>query len=120
MDRVFGSDRRESSCAWRIGKLRRDRHLEQTAAMAPPGVVDKDGVGGRRLARSFSRSMAIERLVNAMLVVISPELLQLSLQVNGVPDQHVIEKLPSYRANQPFHKRMGHRYVRDRLDLFDL
>ena len=48
-------------CAWRIRKLRRDRHLEQTAAMAPPGVGGKDGVGGRRLARSFSRSTPAER-----------------------------------------------------------
>ena len=88
--------------------------------MVPPRVAVKDGVGGRRLARSFYRSMAIERLVNAMLVVISPELLQFSLQVNGVPDQHVIKKLASYRPNQPFHKRMGHRHVRHRLDLFDL
>jgi hypothetical protein len=61
--------------------------------MVPPRVAVKDGVGGRRLARSFYRSMAIERLVNAMLVVISPELLRFSLQVNGVPDQHVIKKL---------------------------
>ena len=74
------------TCAWRIGKLRRDRHLEQTAAIAPPGVVDKDGVGGRRLARSFSRSAPAQRLVNPMIVVISSELFQLLLQVDGVPD----------------------------------
>jgi hypothetical protein len=54
-----------------------------------------------------------------MVVVISSELFQLSLQVDGVPDQHVVKKLPSYRPNQPFHKRMGHGYVRDRLDLLD-
>jgi hypothetical protein len=63
--------------------------------MAPPGVVGKDGVGGRRLARSFSRSAPAERLVNAMVVVISSELFQLSLQVDGVPDQHVVKKLLS-------------------------
>ena len=88
--------------------------------MAPPGVVGKDGAGGRRLARSFSRSAPAERLVNAMVVVISSELFQLSLQVDGVPDQHVVKKLLSYRPNQPFHKRMGQGYVRDRLDVFDL
>jgi hypothetical protein len=27
----------------------------------------------------------------------------------------VVEKLPSYRPNQPFHKRMGHGQVWDRL-----
>jgi hypothetical protein len=50
--------------------LRGDRHLEQTAAMVPPRVVVKVATAGRRLARSFSRGTAIERLVYAMLVVI--------------------------------------------------
>ena len=34
--------------------------------MVPPGVVIKDGMGGRRFARSFSWSVATERLVNAI------------------------------------------------------
>jgi hypothetical protein len=88
--------------------------------MVPPRVAGKDGRGGRRLARSFSRSAAIERLVSAMVVVIRPELLQLSLQVDRVSDQHMVQKLPPYRPDQPFHKRMGYGYIRDRLDLFDL
>jgi hypothetical protein len=28
-----------NACPWRIRKLRRDRHLEQTAAMVPPNEV---------------------------------------------------------------------------------
>jgi hypothetical protein len=102
------------ACPWRIRKLRRDRHLEQPAAMVLPSVASKDSTGGRRLARSLSRRAAIERLVNPMLVVIISERFQLSLQVDGVPDQHVVKKLPSYRPDQPFHKRMRHRYERDR------
>jgi hypothetical protein len=74
------------ACPWRIRKLRCNRHLEQTAAMVPPSVVVKDGMGGRRLARSFSRSAATERLVNAIFVVIISELFQLSPQVDCVPD----------------------------------
>ena len=66
--------------------------------MVPPCVVVKDGMGGRRLARSFSRSAATERLVNAIFVVINPELFQLSPQVDSVPDLHVVKKLPSYPA----------------------
>src|SRR5712671_5110256 len=31
----------------------------------------------------------------------------------------MVKKLPSYRSDQPFHERMGHRYERDRLDLID-
>ena len=88
--------------------------------MVPPSVVIKDGMGWRWFTRSFSWSAATERLVNAIFVVIDSELFQLSLQVDCVPDEHVIKKLPSYRPDQPFHERMGHRYVRDRLDLFDL
>jgi hypothetical protein len=57
---VNGSTRSEHTCAWRIRKLRCDRHLEQTAAMTPPGVVGQDGAGGQRLARSFSRSAPAE------------------------------------------------------------
>src|SRR6266550_1820623 len=84
-------------CPWRIRKLRRDRHLEQAAAMVPPSVVIKGGIGGRRFARSFSRSAATERLVNAIAVVINSELFQLSREVDCVPDHHVIKELPSYR-----------------------
>jgi hypothetical protein len=62
--------------------------------MVPPSVAMKDGRGGWRSAGSFCWRAAIERLVNAMLVVIMPELFQLSLQVDDIPDQHVIKKLP--------------------------
>ena len=87
--------------------------------MVPPSIVIKDSLGGRRFARSFSWS-ATERLVNTTFVVINSELFQLSLQVDCVPDQHVIKKLSSDRPDQPFYERMGHGHVRDRLDLFDL
>ena len=78
------------ACPWRIRKSRRDRHLEQAVAKAPPDVAHKDGRGGWRFARLFSWSTAIERLVSAMVVVISSELFQLSPQVARVPDQHVV------------------------------
>jgi hypothetical protein len=83
--RILSSFRKRQPCPWRIRKLRRDWHLEQAAAMAPPGVASKDSTGGRRLARLFSWSAAAERLVNAILVV-SSELFQLSPQVDGVPE----------------------------------
>jgi hypothetical protein len=59
-DEYHKSPRTRKACAWRIRKLRCDRHLEQTAAMTPPGVVGQDGAGGQRLARSFSRSAPAE------------------------------------------------------------
>jgi hypothetical protein len=52
--------------------------------MVPPSVVGQDSMGRRRLARAFSRSAAVERLLNAMVVVISSELFQLSLQVDNL------------------------------------
>ena len=70
--------------------------------MVPPSVVIKDGMGGRWLARSFSGSAATERLMNAIVVVIISELFQLSLQVDCVPDEHVIKKLLSM-ANSQIH-----------------
>src|SRR2546430_10005699 len=73
-----------STCPWRIRKLRRDWHLEQTAAMVPPSVVVKNGMGGRRFSGSFSWSAATERLVNAIPVVINSELFKLSPQVDCV------------------------------------
>jgi hypothetical protein len=51
--RVGGRVEIMRACPWRIRKLRRDRHLEQTAAMVPPSVVIKDCMGGRRFARSL-------------------------------------------------------------------
>src|SRR3989442_768455 len=49
-------------CPCRIRKLRRDRHLEQTAAMVPPNIVIKDGTGGRGVARSVFRSRRVKKL----------------------------------------------------------
>jgi hypothetical protein len=46
--------------------------------MVSPSVVVKDSMGGRRFARSFSRSAATERLVNASFVVIKSKPFQLS------------------------------------------
>jgi len=50
-------------------------------------------MGGRRLAKSFSRSAAAERLVNAMLVVIISELFQLSPQTQN----EAIERIQVWR-----------------------
>jgi hypothetical protein len=65
--------------------------------MVPPRVA-KDGMGGRRLARSFCRGAAAERLVNAIFVVVISELFQLSPQVDCVLDQQRIDR----RQSVPF------------------
>ena len=56
----------------------------------------------------------------AVLVVIIREGLQLSRQVERVPEEHVIEIFAPDSADQPFNERMRDRGVRNRLDLLDL
>ena len=62
----------------------------------------------------------LKRAMNAMSVVVIPELVQLPHEINRVPEERAIEILPPDRADQPFDERMGNRGVRHRLDLFDL
>jgi hypothetical protein len=42
-----GDAPQSQACPWRIRKLRRDRHLEQTTAMVPPAWSRSPGMGGR-------------------------------------------------------------------------
>src|ERR1700732_294262 len=66
--------------------------------MVPPSVVIENGMGRRRLARSFSWGVAAERLGNAIFVVINSELFQLSLQVGCVPGEYVIIRADGTRV----------------------
>jgi hypothetical protein len=85
-----------------------------------PSIVIKDRMGRRWLTGSFSWSAATERLMDAIVVVIDSELFQLALQVDGVPNEHVIKKLSSNCPDQSFDERIGHGDVRHRFDLRDL
>ena len=97
-----------------------NRCLEQTAAMLPPSVVIKRSRSRGGCAGALRRRGAGERAMNAMRVVIVPELSQLPRQVDRVPEEHAIEVLAPDRADQPFDERMRDRSVRNRLDLLDL
>jgi len=55
-----------------------------------------------------------------MAVVIIRECVQLSRQVDRVPEEYVIELFASTGADKPFTERMRDRSVRNRLDLLDL
>ena len=57
--------------------------------------------------------------MHAVRVVIIRESVQLSRQVDRVPEEHVIEIFATDGADQPFNKRMRHWGVRNRLDLLD-
>ncbi len=58
--------------------------------------------------------------MDAISVVVIPELIQLPLKINRVPEERAIQILSPDRADQPFDERMGNRRVRHRLDLLDL
>jgi hypothetical protein len=47
----------------------------------------------------FGWCLAIQGAVNTMLVIISTILRQLFLQVDGVPEEYVVEVIPADRAN---------------------
>jgi hypothetical protein len=63
---------------------------------------------------------AIERTVDAMLVVIVPEFVQLVRQVYGVSEKYPIKILTPDSSDQPFDEWMRDRSVRNRLDFLDL
>ena len=96
-----------------------DRRLEQPSAMLPPSVAIKRGTGRTRYTSLFLRRAPGERLMNATAVVIEAECLQLSLQIERVPEERAIEKLAAKGADQTFRKRMRKRHMRNRLDLVD-
>ena len=54
-----------------------------------------------------------------MRVVIIRECVQLSRQVDRVPEEHVIEIFAADGADQPLNERMRNWRVRNRLDLLD-
>ena len=58
--------------------------------------------------------------MNALIVVIRLEAIQFALQIGGIPEQDVIEKLASDGANQALDERMRERYVGYRFDLFNI
>ena len=61
-----------------------------------------------------------ERAMHAMAVVVIPEGLQLSRQIDRVPEEGAVQVLAPDRADQTLNERMRNRCVGDRLDLLDL
>ena len=62
--------------------------------MVPPRVVVEDGMGGRRLARAFSRSAAAERLVNAIFIVITSVLARSVVFLTPATIEPVLSQAP--------------------------
>ena len=58
--------------------------------------------------------------MNAELIVIIPEVAQLSHQIARIPEEHSVKILTANGADQPFDERMRNWGVRNRLDLLDI
>ena len=50
------------------------------------------------------------------LIIVIAECVQLTPQVDGVPEEHAIKIFAANRADQPFDERMRNRHVGNRLD----
>ena len=58
--------------------------------------------------------------MNSVLVVVLTKGLQFPFKVKCVPEEQIIQKLPTNRSYQPLYEWMRRRRVRDALDFLDL
>ena len=57
--------------------------------------------------------------MNTAVVVINLERFRLSRKIARIPEKHVIEILAANGSDETFHKRIGDRHMRNRLNLVD-
>ena len=88
--------------------------------MLPPGVAIERSRSRAGCAGTLRGRGAGERAMNAIGVVVVPELSQLPHQVDRVPEEHPVKVLTPDSSDEPFDERMRNRRVRNRLDLVDL
>ena len=69
---------------------------------------------------SLERRPTIETDVNAPLVVIGSESIQLAMQVEAVPEEALVEILAPKGSDQPLDERMRARHKGDRLKFLDV
>ena len=68
-------------------------------AVSPPAEIVERRLCIHALSADFGWRLAIQGAVNAMLVIIGTNLRELFLQVDGVPEEDVVEVFPADRAN---------------------
>ena len=90
-----------SSCS----RLRRSKSVSSPANAFKKSRTAADKLGDRAPAE-FSRRIAAKRAVHAVLVVVSLERRELLLQVDNVPEQHVVEVLSADGPDQPLYEGM--------------
>ncbi len=57
--------------------------------------------------------------MNPFMIVIVPKLLELSLEVDRIPEKDVIQELAANGPDQALDEGMGQGHIRDGLDFFD-
>ena len=75
--------------------------------MALPPESAENGSAGDDFSAGLRRRTSPEQRVNAMPVVVFPELAQLPFQIPGIPEQAVIKKLAPGGSDQPFDERVA-------------
>ena len=78
-------------------------------------------LGWRRCGRAstLGRGTAVKGPMNAIGIVVIPEVIELSREVNRVPEERAIKILSPNRPNQSFDERVRNRRVRNRLNFLD-
>ena len=85
-----------------------------------PRVRSEFGCRGRGYASALRWSDSAKGAMDAIGVVVDPEMIHLAREVERVPKEHAIEVLSSDRTDEALNERMRDWRIRDRLDLLDL
>ena len=88
--------------------------------MPLPTVVIQCSGSGTECAGTLGWRVTSDGAMHAMAVVVILEGLQLSRQIDRVPEEDAVQVLAPDRADQTLNERMRNRRVGDRLDLLDL
>ena len=87
--------------------------------MPPPTVVIQRGGSGTECAGELRRRETRDGAMHTMAVVVIPERLQLSLQIDRVPEEDAVQVLATDRADQTLNERMRSRCAGDGDQLVD-
>ena len=96
-----------------------DRRLEETATVPCLVIFGEVRTRWRWTAGTLYGRRAVERAMNASIVVIGAELTELPAQIDRMPEERLIQIVAADRPDQSLDVRVRHRSVRHRLDFFD-
>ena len=82
----------------------RHRELDHVPAVGDPTHIVEVGPGYCVSADEGQRRAARQRRVAAWPVVVGLEVGELPLQIAGIPEQHMVQKLSPHRPNQALHE----------------